>query len=247
MKMMESLLDSSSAGSGSDDSASSDKEVLAVLCEMGLDSRVFPYTRLNLEDVTPLECEQPFRCILNRLILLKIILTMIQCIACTCRFQKANMTRLLRVLEIPPKYYCPQGTTASGIESLMIVLRRLAYPNRLSDLVPIFGRSKTELSFIFNTVSIVKIVRTLHVCVFFNLLQILNDLHDRFSHLLTSFDLVWLDKAEFASAVQRKGAPLTACIGFIDGTTRPITRPIINQQVMFNGHKRIHCLKFQVY
>lgn len=35
------------------------------------------------------------------------------------------------------------------------------------------------------------------------------------------------------------------CVGFIDGTIRPICRPSQNQRSFFNGHKRIHSLKFQ--
>lgn len=42
------------------------------------------------------------------------------------------------------------------------------------------------------------------------------------------------------------GAPLKDCWGFVDGTARPTTRPIRNQRIMFSGHKRTHCLKFQV-
>ena len=36
----------------------------------------------------------------------------------------------------------------------MILLRRLAYPNRWSDLVPVFGRTVSELSLIFNKVKL---------------------------------------------------------------------------------------------
>lgn len=43
----------------------------------------------------------------------------------------------------------------------------------------------------------------------------------------------------------RQGAPLDNCFGFIDGTVRPICRPNINQRVMYNGHKRVHGIKFQ--
>ena len=78
------------------------------------------------------------------------------------------------------------------------------------------------------------------------ILQVLDDVYSRFSHLLTDFDLVWLDKQQFAEAIQACGAPLNTCIGFVDGTTRAIARPSVNQRAMFNGHKRIHCLKFQV-
>ena len=42
-----------------------------------------------------------------------------------------------------------------------------------------------------------------------------------------------------------KGSPLNNCFGFIDGPVRPICRPDENQQIVDNGHKRIHALKFQ--
>ena len=74
----------------------------------------------------------------------------------------------------------------------------------------------------------------------------MDDIYERFSHLLTSLDLVWLDPELFAEAIEAKGAPLHRCWGFIDGTPRPIARPVRNQRVMFSGHKRTHCLKFQV-
>ena len=33
--------------------------------------------------------------------------------------------------------------------------------------------------------------------------------------------------------------------GFIDGTVRPICRPQEMQRVVYNGHKRMHAIKFQ--
>lgn len=85
-----------------------------------------------------------------------------------------------------------------------------------------------------------------HCCTTFHGFQIMDDIYDRFHHLLDSLDLVWLDPEAFAEAVHEKGAPLTGCWGFIDGTPRPIARPVRNQRIMFSGHKRTHCLKFQV-
>jgi hypothetical protein len=93
-------------------------------------------------------------------------------------------------------------------------------------LVPFFGRAEPEISEIFKTI----------IC----------DVHARFEHLLSSFSLAWLDLEAFAAAVHAKGAPLTQCFGFIDGTARPISRPIVNQRIMYSGHKRVHCIKFQV-
>ena len=55
-----------------------------------------------------------------------------------------------------------------------------------------------------------------------------------------------MDPEVFAAAIQAKGAPLDQCIGFIDGTVHPIARPTVNQRIMYSGHKRVHCIKFQV-
>ena len=49
----------------------------------------------------------------------------------------------------------------------------------------------------------------------------------------------------YANAVSRKGAPLDNCFGFVDGTVRPISRPQRNQRIVYNGHKRVHAIKFQ--
>ena len=76
-------------------------------------------------------------------------------------------------------------------------------------------------------------------------MQIIHDIHARFEHL-SSFDLDWLDPETFSAAVHAKGAPLVQCYGFINGTAKPIARPIVNQRIMYSGHKRVHCLKFQV-
>lgn len=187
--------------SSSDDSSDEDDLDLLLVDAMFPETSKPDYIRLNLEDLTEIQCETMFR------------------------FQKHDMQRLLTALEIPEYYICVQRTHATGMEALMILLRRLVYPARWCDLVPFFGRSGSELSLIFNT--------------------IMDDLYDRFQHLLDSLDLVWLDPEFFSQVINNKGAPLNQCWGFIDGTARPIARPIRNQRIMFSGHKRVHCLKFQ--
>ena len=49
----------------------------------------------------------------------------------------------------------------------------------------------------------------------------------------------------YARSIDSKGSPLPNCFGFIDGTVRPICRPEQNQRVVYNGHKRVHGLKYQ--
>ena len=49
---------------------------------------------------------------------------------------------------------------------------------------------------------------------------------------------------EFAAAVEAK-CPLPNVWGFIDGTVRPMSRPIVGQRMFYIGHKRVYALKFQ--
>ena len=73
-------------------------------------------------------------------------------------------------------------------------------------------------------------------------------LSDTWKHLLSSFEQRWLQQdklIEYAQAVHSKGHALENCWGFIDGTVRPICRPGENQKVVYNGHKRVHALKYQ--
>ena len=49
----------------------------------------------------------------------------------------------------------------------------------------------------------------------------------------------------YAQVISQRGSPLQNCFGFVDGTVRPIARPDNNQRIVYNGHKRVHALKFQ--
>ncbi|KAK2552030.1 hypothetical protein P5673_027052 [Acropora cervicornis] len=106
-------------------------------------------------------------------------------------FQKEDMERLLHALQLPAYYECVQRTKCTGMEALMILLRRLVYPSRWCDLVPVFGRDEPQLSLIFS--------------------KVMDDIYERFNHFLTSLDLVWLDPEMFSQAVEAKGAPLHQC------------------------------------
>lgn len=39
--------------------------------------------------------------------------------------------------------------------------------------------------------------------------------------------------------------PLTNCVGYLDGSNQYISKPHLAQGVLFNGHKRRHCVKWQ--
>ena len=144
------------------------------------------------------------------------------------RVAKKDVPRLARALQIPNDIICKNGTKATAIEGLCILLRRLAYPCRYSDLIPRFGRSKPELCLISNEV--MRFIARTH------------------GYLLTSFDQEWLRPnklQEYARRVHEKSDALRNCWGFVDGTVRAICRPEKNQRVVYNGHKRVHALKYQ--
>ena len=152
--------------------------------------------------------------------------TDVQCVS-NFRFDKQSIHRLAAALRLPDTIHCPNRTVVDGTDALCILLRRFSYPNRLSDLEPFFGRPKSTLWMIINST-----------------LDYIFEIH---GHLLTNINQPWIinNLQKYADAIHQKGAPLTNCFGFIDGTVRPICRPTHNQRVCYNGHKRIHSLKFQ--
>ena len=78
--------------------------------------------------------------------------------------------------------------------------------------------------------------------------NVLDWVYDNHEHRLTSWNQPVLSSRcleQYVQAIRRKGSPLYHCFGFVDGTVKPISRPEENQRVVYNGHKRIHSLKFQ--
>ena len=144
------------------------------------------------------------------------------------RFEKNDVPRLLHVLQIPAVISIERCNVCPSIEALCILLKRFAYPVRYCDMVPLFGRSVPELC------------RIVHCMV--------NLIYENYHFRLTSWNQPFLSRENlqlYATFIHNKGAPLSNCFGFIDGTVRPMCRPEKNQRHVYNGHKRVHCLKFQ--
>ena len=66
------------------------------------------------------------------------------------RFTKAQVMELLERLSLPARFRAPSRHCWTGLEGLLVVLRRLSYPNTLGDMCEEFGRSKPSLSIVFN-------------------------------------------------------------------------------------------------
>lgn len=150
-----------------------------------------------------------------------------ECVA-EFRFRKEDIPILAESLQIPDYFVCEQNSICNGLTGLCILLKRLAYPCRYSDMVARFGRPVPVLSMITNTV--------------------LDYIYNQHGFRLTRWNDVLMNPEMlqiYANTISAKGAPLDMCFGFIDGTLVRICRPGKNQRMMYNGHKRVHAIKFQ--
>lgn len=150
----------------------------------------------------------------------------------TFRFTLLELRRLLVGLRLPDVVHVgPPGHVSkfAGDEVLLIVLRRLAYPITWDKLVWEAGRSMSQLSRAFKWGT-----------------RYLMSAHP---HLYDHRSLeCWAPSfARFASAVHQKGGAksLSNCAMFVDGSLQRLDRPGVYQHILYNGHKRCHCVKWQ--
>ena len=142
-------------------------------------------------------------------------LTEDECVA-EFRFRKTDIPRLSQALRIPDVIICHQGTICEGTEGLCMLLKRLCYPCRYSDMVHLFARPVPVLCMITN--------------------QVLDYIYQAHSHRILQWNHQQLSQANlerFAEVVHRKGALLNNCFAFVDGTVRPICRPGLSTRGCF--------------
>jgi hypothetical protein len=143
------------------------------------------------------------------------------------RFTRAEIEELVNILDVPAYIQCEKSRNKEDrITALCMLLCRLAYPTRLVDVEMQFGGGKSRFSRITYLTAAFLWQRWKHLL--------------RFDpRLLTQPKLAW-----FAAAFKSKGAPLDCIAGLIDGTLQKNAHPVRNQRIVYNGWKRIHCLKY---
>ena len=115
-----------------------------------------------------------------------------------------------------------------GMEGLCILLRRLAYPSRYSDVIPRSGLPVPVLCTVCN--------------------DVFDFIYGKHNHRITQWNPTILSPADlqiYSDAVAAKGAALQNCFGFIDSTVCPICRLGEQQRILYNEQRRLHSLKFQ--
>ncbi|XP_030766491.1 protein ALP1-like [Sitophilus oryzae] len=145
------------------------------------------------------------------------------------RFERQDILQLANFLGIPDPVRTQRRVKVNNVTALCILLKRLAYLNRLRDISPMFSLSPQSIS---------EVVRATTDIILANNGRLLNNLQD----------LQWLDRNKmtyYSQAVHAKGGAMQNCWGFIDGTARQICRPSVEQENYYSGHKRFHCLKYQ--
>ena len=104
------------------------------------------------------------------------------------RVQESDLPVLADALGIPANFHCPRRSVVGEMEGLCMLLKRLAYPCRYSDMIPRFGRSVPEISMMTNVV--------------------LHWVYDEHGYHLTDFNQPFLSRASlqtYADVIHDKG------------------------------------------
>ena len=135
------------------------------------------------------------------------------------RFRKNDLPLLADSLGIPDIFKCDQRSVSDGMEALCMLLKRLAYPCRYSDMIARFAGPVPVLCMITN--------------------KVFDFIFDMHGHRIMEWNNTVLNSRSleiYCNAIAAKGAALENCFGFVDGTVRPICRPGQHQRVAYNGH-----------
>ena len=142
-------------------------------------------------------------------------LTEDECVA-EFRLRKTGIPRLSQALRIPDVIICHQGTICEGTEGLCMLLKRLCYPCRYSDMVHLFARPVPVLCMITN--------------------QVLDYIYQAHSHRILQWNHQQLSQANlerFAEVVHRKGPHLITVLLLLMGQFTLFVDPALSTRGCF--------------
>ena len=140
----------------------------------------------------------------------------------------SELFEMVHSLGIPETFATDSRHRFTGIEGLCLLCARFRSAGDMYSLAMLYDRAQSAISECIN--------------------ELVEFLDNRWEHLLQCEDqhlLHPLRLSEYAQAIHERGAPLNSIFAFIDCTIRRICHPSWHQRVAYNGHKKIHALKFQ--
>jgi len=142
------------------------------------------------------------------------------------RFRQEDIPTLLEALEIPD-FLSFEGYVTSGLEALLLLLRRLSSLCRYVDLAMEFDMLPQFQSQVFNGLCIA--------------------LFQKIGPHIRRLDHDWMtDRGKletWAAALRENGCPLENTFGWGDGTHVPVCKPVRGQRPWYCGHHKTHCFK----
>ncbi|KIJ30532.1 hypothetical protein M422DRAFT_104188, partial [Sphaerobolus stellatus SS14] len=144
------------------------------------------------------------------------------------RMTASQLLELVEALQIPETIKTVSCYCFTGTEAFALLCTRFRIPADQYLLSTMYGRGQSAISEVVN--------------------WLVKFLDERWKHLL-DWDHENLLSHEnlrmYGSAVCNQGAPLDTVFGWPNGTKFLTCRPSQHQRVVYNGHERAHCLKFQ--
>ncbi len=144
------------------------------------------------------------------------------------RMLSGDVIILCQVLGIPQEFRTRNRDNASGVDALCMLLYRLSWPRKYSDLRETFGGSAHRIARISNAMAV-------YLCNKYK-----NKLESLDRRRLSDDYLITMARTQY-----RKNGIMRNIVGFIDATVRPCCRPIRFQQEIYNGKDCEHALKYQ--
>jgi hypothetical protein len=144
------------------------------------------------------------------------------------RFPRDKLDSVRVLLGIPDVIHTTNRDKCPGFHAFLMLLYKLSWPRRTSDLRDMFGGTKQRNGRIVNEVA----------CFLFC----------RFRRKMASMDRSRLNDDYLKMLCQvhyNKNQVMENIFGFLDGTVRPCCRPVRFQDVVYNGYKKVHAIKFQ--
>jgi hypothetical protein len=141
------------------------------------------------------------------------------------RFTLPEIDRICTAMRLPAVITVNKVTVTSAFAVAML-LRKLGWPARLSDLAMEFGLDVSSTGRIINHMAVT-----------------ITQLYQQHLDLWPGLDPIRM--AQCAAAITAHTPGVIDIWGFIDGTTRKVARPMEDEQASFSGYKRVHAQHYQ--